>query len=282
VIRPARGAGLPPRTLFCAAAVLLLLTGPACHREESAAADPDRPVAFEMKVEERTEGECGAAATSSCARFRAEYPAITRAPSGEALAALNQAVRWTLLKPDLWAPAPGLEEMAEFFFAQWRETRQAFPDAASTARWFLEIRLRVIYQDRRVISFETAEQAYTGGAHDNSATRYLCLDPADGRPLALDDLLIGGRSPELLAIAGKRFRELHEVPPDRTLADAGFWFEGGEFALNDNFAVTEAGLSFHFNPYEVAAYAVGPTDLVLTLEDLDDLVRPGGPLDRSP
>lgn len=270
------------RAGLCVAAGLLILAAPACRQDESVATDPDRPVAFEMRVIEKTEGECAAETTSPCARFRVEYPEVTSAPNEEALAALNRAVRWKLLRPDLWSPAPGLQEMADFFFAQWRETRQAFPDAASTARWFLEIRVDVIYQDRRVISLETEEQAYTGGAHPNSATRYLSLQPSDGRQLALDDLLIGGRSPALNGIAERRFRELHGVAPERPLADAGFWFEGGEFALNDNFAVNEVGLLFHFDPYEVAAYAVGPTDLVLTPQDLDGLLRPGGPLDRTP
>lgn len=281
--QPPHGAPFPrraARALLCAGAGLVLIL-PACRTGDSAGSGPDRPVAFEMRVVESTEGKCGEGAASACARFRVEYPEITRAPNADALAALNQAVRWKLLKPELWAPAPSPQDMADFFFAQWRGTRAAFPDAASTAGWFLDIRLRVIHQDHRLISLESAEQAYTGGAHPNSATRYSSFDLSDGRPLTLDDLLLDGRSAKLNEIAERRFRELHEVPQERSLADAGFWFEGGAFALNDNFAVTDAGLLFRFDPYEVAAYALGPTELLLTPEDLEGLVLPGGPLDRS-
>ena len=194
---------------------------------------------------------------------------------------MNRAVQATLLNPALGPPAPTPAAMAELFFMRWRETVQAFPDAASATGWFVEIRLSVIHQDRRLISFEFAEQTYSGGAHPNSATRYASYDLADGRRLSLDDLLIGGLSSQLNEIAERRFRRLYGVPQGRSLADAGFWFEEDEFTLNDNFAVTESGLLFYFNPYEVAAYVVGPTGLRLPLEELDDLVLPGGPLDRT-
>jgi hypothetical protein len=35
--------------------------------------------------------------------------------------------------------------------------------------------------------------------------------------------------------------------------------------LNDNFALTATGIVFYYNPYEIAAYAAGPTLLELPL-----------------
>jgi len=230
---------------------------------------------------ETSDGECGEEIASPCARFRVEYPEITAAPNDELVVALNGAIREMLLNPALGPPAPTPRAMAELFFMRWREIRRDFPDAASSTLWFVDNRLRVIYQDRRLISLEFAEQAHSGGAHPNSTTRYASFGVAGGKRLALDDLLADGRSPRLNEIGEGRFRELHRVPPGRSLLDAGFWFEGDAFALNDNFAVTETGLLFYYNPYEVASYATGPTGLLLPLEDLEELVLPGGPLDRS-
>ena len=278
------GADVAARASLCAAIGLVLLL-PACRGDgpagSSPTVDPDRPVAYETQVLERTDGDCDEEAAASCARFRVEYPKITAAPNDELVVSLNGAVREMLLNPALGPPAPTPRAMAELFFMRWRETRRAFPDAASAAGWFVDNRFRVIHQDRRLISFEFAEQAYTGGAHPNSATRYASFGIANGRRISLDDLLVGGRSARLNEIAERRFRRLHGVPQERSLVDAGFWFEGDAFALNDNFAVTEAGLLFYYNPYEVTAYVVGPTGLQLTLEELDGLVLPGGPLDRT-
>ena len=272
------------RASLCAVIGLVLLL-PACRGDGPAGAsptvDPDRPLAFETRVVELTDGECGEEAAAPCARFRVEYPEITAAPNDELLVSLNGAVREMLLKPALGPPAPTPRAMAELFFMRWREIRRDFPDAASAAGWFVDNRLRVIHQDRGLISFEFAEQTHSGGAHPNSATRYASIGIANARRLSLDDLLVDGRSDRLNEIGERRFRELHGVPPERSLLDAGFWFEEDIFALNDNFAVTAAGLLFYYNPYEVAAYAVGPTGLLIPRDDQGDLVLPGGPLDRT-
>lgn len=47
------------------------------------------------------------------------------------------------------------------------------------------------------------------------------------------------------------------------LADAGYWFEDGRFALADNSAVTRRGLRFRHDAYEIAPYSTGPTTLDL-------------------
>ena len=59
---------------------------------------------------------------------------------------------------------------------------------------------------------------------------------------------------------------------------AGFWFEDDIFSATDNFAVADSGLAFHFDPYEVAPYALGESDFVVTREELGDLIRADGPL----
>lgn len=38
-----------------------------------------------------------------------------------------------------------------------------------------------------------------------------------------------------------------------------------------NFAVTTEGVEFYYNPYEVAAYVFGPTDILFTWEQLGRL-----------
>jgi hypothetical protein len=195
---------------------------------------------------------------------------------------LNDAIRAMLLAPELGAEEPrGLEAMAETFLGQWRKTRSEFPEAASTLSWYVEHTIRVIHLDGRLLSVESAEQAYTGGAHPNASTRYASFALADGRRLAIADLCVPDSGARLEEIAERVFREAREIPADRSLIDAGFWFEDDRFTLNDNFAVVETGLLFYFNSYEVGPYAAGPTEIVIRFEDLSDLILPGGPLDRS-
>jgi hypothetical protein len=146
--------------------------------------------------------------------------------------------------------------------------------------WFLERKIPVIHADARAFSIEASQFWFTGGAHPNSFATLASFDPATGRRLRLTDVLASGYEPRLLAAAERSFRRAREIPEGQPLTEAGFWFENDVFTLTDNFAVADSGLAFHFDPYEVAAYALGPTDFVVSREQLADLIRADGPLGR--
>ena len=64
-------------------------------------------------------------------------------------------------------------------------------------------------------------------------------------------------------MAESAFREKHKLTPDTSLNDGGFLFPDGDFILPENMAVNEQGILLIYNPYEVAAYALGRTVLLL-------------------
>ena len=113
--------------------------------------------------------------------------------------------------------------------------------------------------------------SYTGGAHPNARTLYGSWFLEDGRRVALRDLLTPGSEERVAEIAEAVFREQRGLPTEQSLEEQGFDFPDGKFALNENFAVTDQGLVFYFNPYEIAPYALGPTEIELTFEALEGL-----------
>ncbi len=240
------------------------------------------PLGYETRTLERGEPDCREAG-DSCGRVLLEYPELMTAPSEAVREALNDSIAALLLEPlDDGTRAASPEGLAEEFLARNAEARLSSPEGASNAGWFLERKVRVIHQDALVFSLQETVFWHTGGAHPNTSARLASFDPASGRRLVLEDLLTPGYGPPLNAIAEHRFRALREIPDGQSLTDAGFWFEDGVLSLNDNFAVADSGLAFHFDPYEVGPYALGPTDLVLDREELAELIRPGGPLDAGP
>jgi hypothetical protein len=66
--------------------------------------------------------------------------------------------------------------------------------------------------------------------------------------------------------AESEFRRARNVPPSQTLGEAGFTFENDAFALPQNFAVTDKGISLHYNPYEVGPYVMGATDCMVPID----------------
>jgi hypothetical protein len=237
------------------------------------------PVTYETRRLERNSGECDGTEREICGRFLAEYPEFTSGSSEAALDALNDAVRDMLLDPiNAEARPAGVEELADRFIAEYEKARGELPGSSVTERWLMEKELTVVHDGPRAVTLRLDETAYTGGAHANSFARYRSLDPVTGSRFALDDLLKPEGRATLLEIAERRFRETREIPPDRTLSDAGYWFADDEFALNDNWGIVGGALVFHFDPYEIAPYATGAIELSLTLDDLEGIVRPDAPL----
>ena len=226
---------------------------------------------FTMKTLERTLDGCTAGA-EGCTYVRFDYPAFVDVPEGVAVEAISEAILSFLstpLREDEATETP--EAVVDSFFESYRELRAAEPDYSHP--WFLERKAFVLNNTEDVLCLSLAERAYTGGAHGREIFRYVNLDPETGEPIPLASLFEDGYEAKLLDVAEKRFREVRQVAPEVSLTDAGFTFEGGAFSLSENYAIAEEGLIFHYNPYEVAPYALGPTEIVLPWEELAPILK---------
>lgn len=236
--------------------------------------DPDTDqLVFKMITKEQTLDECVAGA-EGCTYVRLDYPVLVDAPEGYAVEAITDAVLFAVTanysdQDDY----PSAEAMMNGFLDEYRALKEAMPAYAHP--WFLERKVFVLHNTPEVLSLSFSERMFTGGAHGSATLTFRNLDPTTGDELLLSDLLIDGYEAGLLPIAEARFREVRTIEEGMSLADAGFTFENGVFSLTDNFAVGADGLTFYYNPYDVAAYAVGPTEIFLSYEDLSGLLKEG-------
>jgi len=172
------------------------------------------------------------------------------------------------------------EELAESFFADFESFRAEVPDNPG---WSFERTVEPIHDDEQGLSFRLTESSYLGGAHPNTVTTYTTLYLTTGQPVALEDLLVDGDPSRLQELAEATFREVRELGPEDDLPAAGFRLgeePGGDpvgageagFVLSDSFAVTDDGLLFHYNPYEIGPYALGATTLTIPWAELDGVV----------
>ena len=254
------------RNTALGAIALGLLTFVSCGSPPPPEPSDVATLVWEDRELERFAGECDGT-EAPCGRFRAEYPEFTEAPAPGVMESLNEAVNGLLTdgRPET------LADMANELIAAYRAARQEFPGAASTQRWEEEKVVTVLHHDDRLVSLKLEEYSNTGGAHPNARTLYGSWTLEDGGRVALEELLAPGGEERIAELGEAAFREVRGVPADQTLEELGFLFPDGEFALTENFAVTDEGLVFYFNPYEVAPYALGPTEIEMTFEALADL-----------
>ena len=137
--------------------------------------------------------------------------------------------------------------------------------------WFYEINADVENFTSKILCLEFSQGGYTGGAHGHSYVQYINIDLKNANQLKLDDLLVKGYEAKLNELIDKKFREVKDLQPTDDLEKEGGLFEN-KITFNDNFAVTKNGLLFFYNNYEIAPYSAGPTELLITYDELGNLI----------
>lgn len=233
-------------------------------------------VDYEVESINEQSGPCETDSLSNqCASFFVEYPIITGMLSPAATNKINESIKSAIFDYAFVSEKPEtFQSLIEEISSEYTKILNDFPDYK--ASWSMEVNSDIIYQDSSFISVASTIFSYTGGAHPNSYQVYRSYDLRTGEPITLSDILIPGFEDELYDVAEIEFRMLKEIPPSQPLKVKGYFFEGDKFALNDNFAIINKSLIFYFNPFEIAPYAVGPTELELKLTDYVSLVDEKG------
>lgn len=139
--------------------------------------------------------------------------------------------------------------------------------------WFLNIRIEVLKQRNNYLSLLYTHVDYTGGAHTNTVFSYINYNPRTYTSITLDSLFIPNYKPVLTTIAEKIFRKNENLSANETLSGK-YFFEDDKFALPKNFTITDYGLCFLYNPYEIKSYAEGTTKLVIPFTELKEIIKP--------
>ena len=135
------------------------------------------------------------------------------------------------------------------------------------------------YATDDLISIAFTEGTYErGAAHGLSSTQVINYDVKNNKKLALADLF-KDKSKYLSVIAAycqKELKERAKKPDAMVLPDL---IESGAGARADNYRawnITKKGLWITFDPYQVAAYAAGPQNILVPYSALKDIIKPDG------
>lgn len=254
-------------------AILLLAILALIATGHEATTAPAPAIRYTMRTVERRDPQCprGPAGCPVYISFR--YPVIERAPSAAAARAITQAIDDFLLT--------GVGESRKFssIAVEMDEFMRAYEQARklSPGIGYSEDRVvSVLYNANGIFSLNFDLAYFYATAHPNYARTFANLDVRTGRRITLDDVLVAGYRPRLNRIAEERFRASKGLKPADSLKQAGYEFPNDTFMLNDNFSIGPTGITFFYNPYEIASYADGPTELLLTYRQIRDLLRPDG------
>ena len=132
--------------------------------------------------------------------------------------------------------------------------------------WDSKIDAKVKHLSKTLLNIEINFYSYTGGAHGYQGLRSVFMDPTTGKNIANSKLF---KNEGLFRnFAEKNFRQKFNISTTANINSTGFMFENDQFQLPQNYLYTESGLVLHYNSYEIASYAQGPQELLITSAEL--------------
>ena len=162
-----------------------------------------------------------------------------------------------------------LAKAASLFAQDYEEVRKDMGSLGGC--WELETTADTLHTGPKALTVKLETHAYMGGAHPNSSLTLYTFDRETGRLLTLADMISDITA--LLGVLEKEFRQHQNMSPSTNLEEQGYFLRDGHFFLPANVGVGREGLVFYYNPYEIAAYAVGPIQVTVPYEKLDGILR---------
>lgn len=123
-----------------------------------------------------------------------------------------------------------------------------------------------------ILSYGEDCYTYTGGAHGYGYTLLFNYSLLTGALLHEDDLFVDDYfEPLHHLLVESLIHQTDNVDTERELRAMGFSVE--DIVPNDNFFVTEDGLVYVYNPYDIAPYAMGSISIHLSYSSIEKYLR---------
>ena len=135
-----------------------------------------------------------------------------------------------------------------------------------------QLNIRVYSLTKNTFTLSVSSYIFEGGAHGNHNLSYFNYSIKPLKEIGLNDILKQNYSKELKKIAEKAYRDENNYMPNENLEKLG-WFKN-EFVLSNNYAFTDKGIDFLYNPYEIKPFSEGTTEFSIPYSKLQSLIKP--------
>ena len=160
-----------------------------------------------------------------------------------------------------------MDSAALQFIAEFKQSMIDRPDFPMG--YDMEIKGATPMLTSKVATLHLDGYSFMGGAHPNSFTTIVSYNLLDkGKALTVSALVADTNAVRPLLEAG--YKQAKGMKPEEKITEL-LYPELPQLPMPANVAVLPEGIIFYYNAYEVAAYAVGPTEIILTWEQLGAL-----------
>ena len=113
-------------------------------------------------------------------------------------------------------------------------------------------------QKEKLATFDIRYYSYTGGAHGLGGSEYLTIDMTTHKVLTLSDIIEQKKLPEVKELLWRFYTDSGRIK------DEDAFTKKTDFDVSKNFYLAHDGIHFIYDEYEIASYAEGEQDLVIS------------------
>lgn len=166
------------------------------------------------------------------------------------------------LLPDIFGLKPEYDNILEYFNTFLRGIYEFylndFPSSNAPDHYY-EMNGKVIFLSESVLSYQVSGYAFSGGAHGQPIEDYYVYNLKQGARIAFDDVFKSNSELPIARIIHEKDNRQHNIK---------------EIAENlYNFYLTDKGIGFIFNPYDIDCYGCGTFEFFLNFDEIRDLLK---------
>lgn len=208
--------------------------------------------------------------------WRCDYPVFA---GGHAARRINRTLRQYVYAVSTWQDVPPvrpgtLKSAAEELIKDYLEQRRTL--GGSQGPFHVEVNGSVLLDRPGLLTVQITAHLDRGGAHGLDPIKVFVFDSNTGSQLKLADIFVPKFDSRLNRLIDRAFRKQQGLSANDPLDRP----KGGFFGLSvkqltypDNFALGVDGITFVYNEYEIAAYAYGPTELLIPWTELRPILK---------
>jgi len=158
----------------------------------------------------------------------------------------------------------GAKEFIDSFVTDMEDAADYNPDYMRGAGYYLNVNYSISNAIDSVLVCGINETTYTGGAHGSYYISYINVDRRDGHVITLDELCDEAHEKALTdSIVKQVMADNNCATLEQLKEETGIFMLSDEPVVADNFYFSEKGITFTYNQYEIAPYAVGVIEVTL-------------------
>lgn len=162
------------------------------------------------------------------------------------------------------------DQLMQNFISSYEKIKTDFPN--EPIPWKAEIEVEAERLNNELVNVTYDCYTFTGGAHGNHGKMSQFFNPITGDKIAVKQLFVNYSGFE--QIVKNKFYATYNLTEGDSLDEKGFMFENNRFYLTDNIMISDDEVTVYYNPYEIAAYANGATELKFNIDEVKPFLNP--------